>query len=189
MAIESTAGAASRGTGAHRTGRTGATGGGTGASAGHRTAGETSRGLCTFWLGGKRFGLEVGLIGEIVTIDTLLPVPMAPGPVRGLFNLRGTPTALLDLGEVLGLEGARADESKTTALVLRTESSVMALLVDRMEAVVPPDRGTVTQPTSDDHPAVGYFLSLDNNPGVVTVLEPNFLLERIDALRFLKEEA
>src|SRR6185295_1390429 len=53
--------------------------------------------LCAFWLGEHCYGLQTALVGEVVTVEALTPVPLAPPPVRGLFNLRGAPVALVDL--------------------------------------------------------------------------------------------
>src|ERR1700722_10613998 len=112
--------------------------GGTGADGSGAVTAARERGLCTFWLSDRQFGLDVGLVGEIVTVENALPVPLAPAAVRGVFNLRGTPIALLDIGQVLGLDLGKEDELRKTALVVRNEGVVVAFLIDRMETVVPP---------------------------------------------------
>ena len=162
-----------------------ATGTSTGALAPRR-----GRGLCTFWLGDRHFGLDVTLAAEVVTVERVAPVPMAPAAVRGLFNLRGTPVALLELGTVLGLEDvARRDARALTALVVRDGDLLVGFVIDRMEAVVAESRGTFTEAGTDDHAAVRGFLELDGAAGrVVTVLEPAVLLERLEAVRFVKDE-
>ena len=38
------------------------------------------------------------IVGEVVPVEALTPVPLAPPAILGLFNLRGTPVALVDLG-------------------------------------------------------------------------------------------
>src|SRR5438128_15054 len=81
--------------------------------------------ICSFWLGTRCFGLDVGLVGEVVTATGVAPVPMTPRCVRGLFNLRGMPVALVDLAEVLEFASQSTKEAaEPTALVLRTESVV-----------------------------------------------------------------
>ncbi|HVH43130.1 MAG TPA: chemotaxis protein CheW [Labilithrix sp.] len=148
-----------------------------------------SRGLCTFWLGGRQFGLEVGLVAEIVTVEAVLPVPRAPRAIRGLFNLRGTPIALLDCAEVLSFGDQASSKAESTALVIRQDDVLVALVVDRMEAVLPPGRGVSTQPTPEDHPAVGSFLTLEDAPAdsVVTVIDTAYLRDRLEGIRFTKE--
>lgn len=147
------------------------------------------RGVCTFWLGKRHFGLDVSLVGEVVTIDTVTRVPMSPEPLRGLFNLRGAPVALLDLGPVLGLPDTHAAAVDTlSALVVRDDDLLVAFVIDRMEAVVPAGRGVMTDAAADDHPAVRGFLELPGVANAVTVLDPGALLERLEAVRFVKRD-
>jgi chemotaxis signal transduction protein len=162
----------------------------TATSTGALFAPQRGRGLCTFWLGERHFGLDVALASEVVTIDQVAPVPMAPAAVRGLFNLRGTPVALLELGAVLGLEDvARRDAKTITALVVKDGELLVGFVIDRMEAVVSEARGAFTEAGTDDHAAVRGFLEQGGAGGrVVTVLEPAVLLERLEAVRFVKDE-
>ena len=107
--------------------------------------------LCAFWLGEHCYGLQTALVGEVVTVDALTPVPLAPAPVRGLFNLRGAPVALVDLAQVLELgEATVGDEPRVgrplVALVLRTESLFVGLLIRRMEMVITRGRGILGPP-------------------------------------------
>jgi purine-binding chemotaxis protein CheW len=168
----------------------------TGSNGAARSAGTGSRGtagtggskasglrqsLCTFWLGARCFGLDVALVGEVVTVDSLTPVPKAHEALRGLFNLRGTPVPLVDAAQVLALaEGV--DAKQTHALVLRRGDLVVALGIDRMEAVVEGGRGSFTPPAgADEHPVVQGFLEHDDR--VVTVIAPEALMERLERLR------
>jgi purine-binding chemotaxis protein CheW len=162
----------------------------TATSTGALAAPRRARGLCTFWLGGRHFGLDVALAAEVVTVDRIAPVPMAPASVRGLFNLRGTPVALMDLGMVLGLDDeARRDTRAVTALVVRDGDLLVGFVIDRMEAVVAETLGAFTEAGTDDHAAVRGFLEMGGASGrVVTVLEPAVLLERLEAVRFVKDQ-
>ena len=120
--------------------------------------------LCTFWIAGRLFGLDVGLVGEVVNVDAVLPVPASPPAVRGLVNLRGAPIVLLDTADVLGLDGG--DGARPYALVLAYADVVAALAVDRIDAVIAPGR----LPTVD-----------------VTVLDAPLLVERIESLRIVRD--
>ena len=153
--------------------------------------------LCTFFLGARHFGLDVSLVGEVVTLERISPVPASPAAVRGIFNLRGTPVALLDLSVVLDLEAAKGEGAATTALVLRVDSTrslandelLLGLVIDRMEAVSGADRGAFVERGAEDHPAVRGFLELGGEKKeVVTVLEPAVLLERLEATRLSRVE-
>jgi purine-binding chemotaxis protein CheW len=156
------------------------------ASTGTPRVASPARGLCTFWLNDRYFGLDVSLVGEVVAVDAVIPVALAPPSVRGLFNLRGTPVALLELATVLGLTEAQRTSARTqSALVLRHEELTVAVVIDAMDAVVASERGTFAEPGARDHPAVKGFLELEGAAArVVTVLDPAVLLERLEAVRF-----
>ena len=103
--------------------------------------------MCAFWLGARCFGLEVNLVGEVVNVSAAIPVPLARPSLLGLFNLRGTPVALVDLAATLELTEALSDsplppsldaaQSKNfAALVIKTTGILAAARIDRMKAVL-----------------------------------------------------
>jgi purine-binding chemotaxis protein CheW len=160
---------------------------------GAEDARRLQRSLCAFWLGDHCYGVETALVGEVVEIDAVIPVPLAPAAVRGLFNLRGTPVALVDPSRMLELpDSAAADEPRPgrhlLGLVLRTERLLVALSIRRMEMVITRGRGFFSVPDASaaEHPAVAGFLQLPDRAGLtVTVLDSDALRSRIDRLRFL----
>ncbi|HYQ01845.1 MAG TPA: chemotaxis protein CheW [Polyangiaceae bacterium] len=145
--------------------------------------------LCTFWLGERCFALDTRLVGEVVTIEDKIPVPLAPPAVRGIFNLRGEPVPLVSFAELLGIgEHERRAGKETTAIVLRSGELVVGLIADRMEAVIPEGRGRLTPPAgSEDDRAILGFLEPDDGKLsiVVSVLDPAFVLARVSELRYL----
>ena len=94
-----------------------------------------SRGLCTFWLDGRRFGIDVGDVQEVVQPQRLTRVPLAGPAVRGLLNLRGQILTALDLRRRIEL-GDRAEGDEPMHIVVRTELGIVSLLVDRIGDVV-----------------------------------------------------
>jgi len=162
--------------------------GGGGAPAGHRLHQDT----CAFWLGEHCYGLDIRLVGEVVEVDALVPVPLAPGPVRGLFNLRGTPVALVDPAKMLNLpEPPINDEPRPgrplVALVLRTETVLIGLLIRRMEMVITRGKGVFSAAEASDaeHPGVAGFLELAERGGLtVTVLDADAVLNNVDRLKY-----
>ena len=159
------------------------------ASTGSPHAASPARGLCTFWLGDRYFGLDVSLASEVVAVDAVIPVALAPPAVRGLFNLRGTPVALLELATVLDVNGAASRAASPrrrtqSALVIRHEELLVAVVIDAMDAVVSGDRGAFSEPATRDHPAVKGFFELEGSNRIVTVIDPAVLLERLEAARF-----
>lgn len=117
----------------------------------------------------------------------MLPVPLSPPAVVGLFNLRGTPVALVDLAVLLDLPAGARDEGKALlALVLRTNDMLASVLIDRMESVFTSD-AELTRPDDMDEASspIEGFLEIDAAGGAtVQVLAEGRLLERLRAIRF-----
>ena len=103
---------------------------------------ETStRALCTFWLGGLLFGLDVLRTQEVLRAQRITEVPTAPPVVVGLMNLRGQIVPCCELRELLSL-GRRSDDRDALHVVVRNGDEPVSLLVDEIGDVVDvvPDR-------------------------------------------------
>src|SRR5687768_3632061 len=87
-------------------------GGQSGARSGRRSQdqGRAQAGqyVCVFWLSGQRFAVDAVVVGEVVAVPQVMPVPATPDWLVGLCNLRGVALAVLDLGGVLQLPLAAA---------------------------------------------------------------------------------
>jgi purine-binding chemotaxis protein CheW len=161
---------------------------GSNATGSHKTDGSAGAGssgirqsLCSFWLGARCFGMDVSLVGEVVAVESITPVPRSHDALLGLFNLRGTPIALVDAAAVLSLD-ANDGTKQAQALVVRHGDLVAALAIDRMESVIEAGRGAFTPAAGgDEHPVVQGFLETSDR--VVTVIAPDALLERLERLR------
>jgi chemotaxis signal transduction protein len=153
---------------------------------------QLDKSIVAFWIGGRCFGLETEVIGEVVRIEAVTPVPKAPVGVLGLFNLRGIPVAVVDLDTILdlktrtnGASALRADEGAISALVLKTDRIIAAATIERVELVIARGRGGFTPPQGGDHRAVRGFVETDERSGlVVTLLDATTLLARLDRLKF-----
>lgn len=159
----------------------------TGASAGASVGSSASLGnsVCAFWIGDTCYALDTDLVGEVVNVEDIVVVPLAPAGVLGLFNLRGTPVALVDLSTVLQLPHARQRSETRTALVLRKTTVLGALIIDRMEAVVPVGQGNFSpRERTDGQVAVQGFLELKHKDLVLTVLDKAALLAGLQRLKY-----
>jgi purine-binding chemotaxis protein CheW len=143
--------------------------------------------LCAFWLARRCFGLDVRWVGEVVALETMTRVPNARPAIRGLFNLRGEPVVVLDLGEILDL-GDRDQPTGKIGLVLRMGELTAAVQVDRVESIIPAGRGELAPRGDGEHRAVIGLLDDRASGGrIVTVLDSALLLERLHALRYLTD--
>jgi purine-binding chemotaxis protein CheW len=91
--------------------------------------------LVTFTVAGHRFGVPVGVVQEVIQAPQMIPVPLAPGGVAGLVNLRGQVVTAVDLQHQLGLPTV-ASGSASMNVVVRTPDGPVSLLVDRIGQVV-----------------------------------------------------
>jgi purine-binding chemotaxis protein CheW len=91
--------------------------------------------FATFAVGDLYFGVEVLRVQEVLKYQPMTTVPLMPGVVRGLINLRGQIVPAIDLRERLAL-AARPDDSLPMNVVVRTTGGVVSLLVDEIDDVL-----------------------------------------------------
>ncbi len=96
------------------------------------------RRLCTFYLDGMLFGIDVDAVQEVLRFQAMTPVPLAPRVVAGLINLRGQIVTALDLRRRLELP-ERPPEMLPANVVLRSSAVGASLLVDAVGEVVDVD--------------------------------------------------
>lgn len=146
-----------------------------------------STGICTFRLGTQRFGLNTALVGEVVSVTALAPVPLVPPAVLGLFNLRGAPIPLLDFAAVLGLSAAaRLPAMPAPALVLAVPTLTVAVCIDGMGRVVSLDPSAIVRSGDQgDRLVEGFADAGDGEP--VAILSAPQVIARIEALRLRRE--
>jgi purine-binding chemotaxis protein CheW len=96
------------------------------------------RRLCTFYLDGMLFGIDVDAVQEVLRYQAMTPVPLAPPVVAGLINLRGQIVTALDLRRRLELP-ERSTDVLPTNVVLRSSTVGASLLVDSIGEVLEVD--------------------------------------------------
>jgi purine-binding chemotaxis protein CheW len=94
-----------------------------------------ARQVCTFLVGGLYYGIDVRGVQEVIRFQDMTRVPLAPGHVRGLINLRGQIVTAIDMRARLCLAERRADELPMN-VVVRGEEGGVSLLVDEIGDVV-----------------------------------------------------
>ncbi len=105
------------------------------ASTGPDTA---SQQFTTFTLDGHLFGVEVETVQEVIRYQEMTRVPLAPGAIGGLINLRGQVITALDLRHRLGIR-QRPEGALPMNVVVRTEDGAVSLLVDQIGEVIETD--------------------------------------------------
>jgi len=98
--------------------------------------------LCTFWLNGIFFGIDVQHVQEVIRPQVMTRVPLAPADICGLINLRGQIITVIDLQQRLDMgestkEVIKLDEEpQGFNIVVCSENEVVSLLVDDVADVL-----------------------------------------------------
>jgi purine-binding chemotaxis protein CheW len=109
--------------------------------------------VCTFVLADRTFALPVVEIQEVVRHLECTAVPLAPGSVRGLANLRGQITMAVDLRRRLSLP-ARAPGASEVNIVVRSEDGPVCLIVDEVGDVLDIPGNALERPPETLRPAL-----------------------------------
>jgi purine-binding chemotaxis protein CheW len=94
-----------------------------------------ARQLCTFFLDGLFYGIDVVRVQEVIRYQEMTRVPLAPPDVRGLINLRGQIVTAIDMRRRVGLPD-RAGDVLPMNVVVRTDDGAASLLVDEIGDVI-----------------------------------------------------
>jgi purine-binding chemotaxis protein CheW len=108
--------------------------------------------MVTFTLAGKDYGIDIMKVKEIAKFVNFTYVPNTPPFVRGVYNLRGEIISIIDLREMFNLP-YEADETFTeeNGLILRLESNMIGVIVDKIDKVVGISSDSIQPP----HPIFG----------------------------------
>ena len=95
----------------------------------------TTTQFSTFVVGSHLFGIEVENVQEVIRYQPISRVPLTPGAIGGLINLRGQVITAVDLRHRLDMPPRAAGELPMNDVV-RTDDGAVSLLVDQIGAVV-----------------------------------------------------
>ena len=95
----------------------------------------------TFAVGDESYGVSIGMVTEIVGMQTIMSVPDVPDYIKGVINLRGKVIPLMDVRLRFGIEERPYDE-RTVVIVLEVDDAPIGMIVDRVSEVldVPADK-------------------------------------------------
>ena len=101
---------------------------------------------CTFWLDGLRFGIEVLEVQEVLRIQSMTPVPLAPRgdrradqPPRPDHHGDRPPRAA-------GTAAPDPSGERSVNIVVRTEEGPVSMIVDQIGGVLEVDRASFELP-------------------------------------------
>lgn len=88
-----------------------------------------------FELKGKEYAIEIDVVQSIERVMSITRVPNTPSYVRGVINLRGVVTPIVDLRERFGLETEEMDD-RTRIIIVSLEEYDVGLVVDSANDVI-----------------------------------------------------
>lgn len=78
---------------------------------------ENSRQYLTFLLGGEMYAIGILNIKEIIEYGSLTTVPMMPGFIRGVINLRGAVVPIVDLAARFGRDSTNVTRRSCNVII------------------------------------------------------------------------
>lgn len=121
--------------------------------------GQEQQQYLTFVLAGETYAIGILHIKEIIEYGQMTTVPMMPGFIRGVINLRGAVVPVIDLAIRFG--GQRGEVTKRSCIVIleltqESETQVIGVLVDAVNEVLEIAAGEIEPP-----PAFGARIRTD----------------------------
>lgn len=143
---------------------------------------------CLIELQQRIYGLQANLVGEVIGISRILPIPGVHPAVTGLIHVRGAPLALLALDKVLDFAEQPSRQGEQVGLVIRNKEDLAAVLVDKVLGLFSLTGVSLQMVTaSQEHPAVrGFALPKEGTWAgqTITLLNASYLLRQFFALGF-----
>ena len=144
--------------------------------------------LIVFVINDKEYAMSVEQVGGIERVLSITRVPSAPKAVKGVINLRGVITPVIDLKEKLYHQPTEFTE-QTRILVVHLESITIGLIVDGASDVVDVDTNQVKPPPETvGTDLIDYIQGVIKFPNrLLTLLNINRLLYDVEKLNKLED--
>lgn len=143
----------------------------------------TGRECLTFTLGDEEYGIDILLVQEIRSYETVTKIANAPDFIKGIINLRGVIVPVVDMRIKFNLDNIVYNPF-TVVIVLNVYGRVIGMVVDGVSDVV-----ALTPEQIHATPEFGTSLNTQHLIGVGTVDERMIVLVDIERLMSSKEMA
>ena len=126
----------------------------------------------------KLFGVDTGYVETILTETTITYVPMLPGHIRGVINMRGLIVPIIDFRLLLG----QGMSDSQCVVVLKEDDTYVGILVDDVDEMEDVGRKDILpvplQGNQALHNLVSGMCSLPDGIGTMLVLDCHFLFNQ-----------
>lgn len=130
--------------------------------------------IVAFKLGEEEYGLDVEHVQSIERITHITRVPNAPEFVKGVINLRGHVTPVVDLQFQLGMGESKYTEN-TRVVIAKLEEMELGFIVDQTSDVIDIDPEWIEDINLDD-------MKADLFSGIAKIEERLIILLKLDQL-------
>jgi len=94
----------------------------------------------TFTVGDQLFGIPILMVQDILHLETIASIPLAPPLVKGSINLRGRIVTVISMRVCLGIDerdqGADGDDVTDMGVTIEQNGTLYTLLVDSIGDVI-----------------------------------------------------
>jgi len=152
--------------------------------------------LVVFELDKEEYAVEITELQEIINIPEITPVPNAPKFIKGILNLRGKISVVVDLEKRFDLVREFENKEEGNVIITEVEGNNFGVIVDKVSEIITVQTANI-QPT----PAlISTKIHVDYLKGVVVIddkeaknkekteADNSRLLILLDLKRMLKEE-
>lgn len=126
----------------------------------------------------KLFGVDTDYVETILTETTITYVPMLPGHIRGVINMRGLIVPIIDFRLLLG----QGMSDSKCVVVLKDDDTYVGILVDDVDEMEDVGRKQILpvpfQGNQALHNLVSGMCSLPDGTGTMLVLDCHFLFNQ-----------
>jgi purine-binding chemotaxis protein CheW len=112
-----------------------------------RAAVDESRLLLTLLIAGRLCGIPVPCVRDVLRVEAITPVPLAPPGVAGVLNLRGRIVTAVELRSRLGLPAAEKGAPRMS-IIVEHDGELYSLVVDSVREVI-----SISDETREEAPA------------------------------------
>ncbi|MHB8170779.1 MAG: chemotaxis protein CheW [Thermincolia bacterium] len=103
--------------------------------------------MVIFRLGREKFGVPIGKVREIITMQNITQVPRTHHCIEGIINLRGKVIPIFNIIKKLNLPQSNADKS-ARIIVVQVDGHTIGMIVDEVSEVLT-IQSSITEKPSD----------------------------------------
>lgn len=107
---------------------------------------EISQKYLTFISDGLDFGIKASYISEILTNQYITTLPLLPGYIKGIINMRGMIVPIIDIRIKMG-KAPSEPTNHSCIIVLNVNSMILGIYVDTVSLVTDIDESEIAPPS------------------------------------------